>query len=223
MAKSPFERVFSKVDRKRILQRAIKEKTKIFIKNSKNVMYPFHALMVDGDLNVYGTLDETTLEPREFEKVTALFYLDRERYFITTRFKKLEGYWTLLSDQEFYRLNRRTAFRIQIPEKYDLSFHVSAIRNIEINKKFRIFEISSAGARIFWDSNKRLAVSSVLKGSLQWGRGKILPIEASVVHQLNDGIFGVRFVHMSPNTANRLKILCLETQLDLNSPKKTPL
>ena len=196
----------------------IREKTKVYLKNGKNQLYTFEPMTLDASLNVSGYMGDP--KPRDFEKVTALFYIDKERYFITTRVKFQDGYWTLLSDQQFYRLNRRTAYRTQIPAKYDLTYHISTIRNIEINGKVQILDISSGGARIQWVNGRKLSVGSVLKGSLQWGKGKILPIDASIVHVLDDGVFGIRFVHMSPGTANRLKILCLETQLELGGGKK---
>jgi hypothetical protein len=214
MAKSPFERVFSKIDRKRILQKVIREKTKVFLKNSKNQLYTFEAMTLDASLNVKGFIVEG--KPREYEKVTALFYIDKERYFINCRMRQEGPYWTLSSDQQFYRLNRRMAYRIQIPPGYDLTYYISTVRNIEINRKAQISEISSGGARIHWPNGRKLSTGSLLKGSLQWGKGNVLPIDASVVHVLETGKFGIKFVHMSPVTANRLKILCLETQFELN-------
>ncbi len=218
MAKSPFERVFSKIDRKKILQGVIKEKAKIFLKNAKNKLYQFQPSYVDEALNLYGYI--VGEEPKDFEKVTALFYYNKERYFITTRTKKKDGVWGLLSDQQFYRLNRRTAFRIQIPVSQEITFYISAIRNIEINRELRVVEISSGGARIYWNNPRRVAVGSVLKGSLQWGKGKILPVDAAIVHILEDGLFGLKFVHLSPSTHNRLKLLCLEIQMDIESGRK---
>jgi hypothetical protein len=219
MAKSPFERVFSKIDRKRILQGVIKEKIKVYLKNSKNQLFLFRATYVDDQLNLHGYVEGE--EPKDFEKVTALFYLGKERYFITTRVKKKDGVWGLMSDQQFYRLNRRAAFRIHIPISHDMTLYISTIRNIEINQKLRIIEISSGGARVHWLNPKRLAVGSIMKGSIQWGQGKLLPIDAQLVHILNDGMFGLRFVHMSPSTQNRLKLLCLETQMELSGREPT--
>lgn len=215
MAKSPFERVFSKIDRKRILQKVISDKIKVFLKNGKNQLFTFEAKSLDTQMNVSGRVGKE--EPRDFEKVTALFHIDKDRYFINTRIKRQKDGWMLLNDQQFYRLNRRMAYRIHIPASYDLTYHISTVRNIEINAKVQVLEISSGGARIHWLNGRRLSVGSVLQGSLQWGKGKILPIEASVVHVMADGIFGIRFVHMSPSTANRLKLLCLETQMELNT------
>ncbi len=214
MAKSPFERIFSKVDRKKILQGAIKQKIQIFLKNSKNQLFQFRATHVDDSLDIHGYIEGP--EPRDFEKITALFYLNKERYFITTRAKKKDGVWSLLSDQQFYKLNRREAFRIQIPVSHDVTYYISTIRNIEINQQVRIIEISSGGARIHWRNPRRLSIGSVMKGSIQWGKGKLLPVDASVVHIMEEGIFGLKFVHMSPSTINRLKLLCLETQMELS-------
>jgi hypothetical protein len=209
-AKPPFERVFSLIERKKLLQRVAKEKTKVLIKTPKNEVFEFRAFGVDASFNLEGQLSGG--EVREYDKVTALFYVAQDRYFITTRIKKKDGFHILLNDAQFYKFNRRSAFRVHLPESLEVSYYVSTIRNIEINRKVHVIEFSSGGARIQWVGEKRLANGTQLKGALQWGKGKVLPVEAVVVHNPQPGVYGLRFMNMTTVTMNRLKMLSIEVQ-----------
>lgn len=210
MEKPPFERVFSLIDRRKLLQRAAKEKIQIILKSTSGKISEFKIQSHDADFNLEG---QVIGEPfRDFDKVTALFYIDKERYFLTTRIKKKVGYYQLLNDPQFFKFNRRNAFRITVPTSIELSYHIQSIRNIEVNKKVSVMEFSSTGARLFWPGESKLSKNTVVKGVLQWGKGKTLPVDCSVVHTPEKGIYGVRFVNLQASTVNRLKMLSIEIQ-----------
>ncbi len=215
MSKAPFERVFSLIERKKILSKVAKEKIRVLLKGANNEVMELKVSEMDSQGNLQGAILGKT--PKDFEKVTALFYIGRERYFLTTKIKKKsEDRWLLLNDTQLFRFNRRNAFRVFVPPGVDLNFFVSTVRNIEINKKVNVLDFSSGGARLHWYSDKKLPVGTQIKGVLQWGNGKILPIEATIVHSPETGIYGVRFVRMSSVTLNRLKMLSVEIQQEIN-------
>jgi c-di-GMP-binding flagellar brake protein YcgR len=215
MVKSPFERIFSKIDRKKIFLGLVKSGQKIYLKTQSQNILEFRALSVDETLTLYGEVQKG--QPVSFEKVTALFYLNNERYFLITRLKKREDQWSLVSDHQFFRLNRRNAFRTKVPASSELSLFVSAIRNIEVQKKVQILEISSGGARVYWNITKKLPVGTQMKAFVQWGKDKMLPVEALVVHQLEAEIFGLKFINMNPTLQNRLKHLSIDLQMQYES------
>lgn len=213
MAKAPFERIFSLIERKKILQRAAKERVKVIVKSLKNEIYQFQTFGLEGGQHLEGLV--TAGKPKDFEKVTALFYVDGDRYFVTTRIKKKGENFLLLNDAQFYKFNRRAAYRIKVPAFLEVSFFISTIRNIEVNRKVPILEFSSGGAKIYWDGNKRFTAGTILRGSLQWGNGKVQAIEASVVHSPEQGVYGLRFVNLTAMTIARLKMLSVEIQQEL--------
>lgn len=210
MPKAPFERVFSLIERKKILQRVAREKAKVLLKTSSNQISEFQAEDFEGTANLIGHLTSGSL--RDFEKVTALFYVGTDRYFLTTRIKKKDDYYVLLNDAQFFKFNRRTAFRVNVPLSLEMSFHVHSIRNIEVNKKVGLIEFSSGGARIYWPGDRKLSKGALIRGTIQWGSGKVLQVDALVVHSPTNGIYGIRFINLSVLTTNRLKLLSIEVQ-----------
>ncbi len=211
MVKSPFERIFSKIDRKKIFLGLIKSGQKIYLKTQSNQIIEFKPLATDEQLILHGEILKGL--PTDFDKVTALFYYNKERYFLVTRIKRSKDSWNLMSDHQFFRLNRRNAFRTNVPPSAELSLFVSTIRNIEILKKCQILELSSGGARVYWHITKRLAIGTPMKAIIQWGKDKMLPVDVVVVHQIDDEIYGLKFQHMGLTLQNRLKHLSIELQM----------
>ncbi|MEZ0391174.1 MAG: PilZ domain-containing protein [Pseudobdellovibrionaceae bacterium] len=183
---------------------------KIVLKTGSNQVVEFRTMGIQDDFSLEGVVVGGAV--KDYEKVTALFYVNGERYFITTRLRKKEGYFVLVNDTQFYRFNRRAAFRVEIPERLDVSFFISTIRNIEVNRRVPVVEFSSGGARIRWNGDKKLSKGTLIRGSLQWSKGKVLPVEAHVVHSPEVGIYGLRFVSLTTVTINRLKMLSIEIQ-----------
>jgi hypothetical protein len=212
MVKAPFERIFSFAERKKILHKIAKENLKVIIKGPQNKVLELKAEEIDSAFNLSGNLNENPNNFKDFEKVTALFHVDRERYFLTTRLKIKKDKWVLLDDQQFYKFNRRSAFRVDIPKKFPILFQVSSIRNIEVNKKAAVIEFSTTGARLQSTGDVRFSTGATLKGSLQWGKDKALLIDALVIHSPEKNIYGVRFINLNSATVNRLKMLSIEIQ-----------
>jgi hypothetical protein len=211
MNKSPFERVFSLVDRRKLLQSVARNHVTVILKNERNQVYIFKAEKMDKEFNLQGTVPNHS--GNSVEKVTALFYIDKERYFLTTKLKMKEGkVCVLLNDTQFFKFNRRNAYRITLDGTVEMSLQILTIRNIDVKKNIRVIEFSSGGARVHWTGNNKLSVGTIIKGVLQWRKGKFVPIDASVVHNLGNGIYGVRFVNLTPSLVNRLKMLSIEVQ-----------
>ena len=209
MPKAPFERIFSLVERKKILQRVVRDRIPVMLKVGSGV-FTLKPLSLDANFGVQGVCSEDSL--KDFEKVTALFYVDKDRYFLTTRLKKKDHIYTLLNDAQFFKLNRRNAFRIHLPPRLGVYFVTTSVRNIEVKRKMTVLEFSSGGAKLYWPNETKLAKGTILKGLLQWENGKILSLDCSVVHAPEAGIYGVRFVNLSTASQNRLKMLSIEFQ-----------
>ena len=211
MAKEPFERVFSLIERKKLLTKVAHEKKKIILKNTDGEVFEFFPAYIDPkSFDITGLV--TGLDPKKKEKVVAMFYVDKDRYFMTTVLQKNENHWVLFSDQQFFKFNRRSAFRVEIPKDLEVSFFVNTVRNIELNRNVEMVEISATGAKILWVGETRLAKGTMLRGALQWGKGKVLPVEASVIHSPIKGAFGIRFINLNSILQNRLKMLVIEIQ-----------
>lgn len=210
MAKAPFERVFSLIERKKLLRRVAKDNLKVLIKFANNQVGEFKVQSVDDQSNLTGIIVGPM--PRDFEKTTALFYVDHDRYFLTTRIKKKGEQWVILNSAEFFKFNRRTAFRVRVPENLQLTYFIMSVRNIEVSKPVEVIDFSSGGARIKWFLEKKMSNGTPMKGVFQWGKGKVIPVEAVIVHCPQPGTYGIRFVNLTSVTVNRLKMLSVEIQ-----------
>ncbi len=211
MAKEPFERVFSLIERKKLLSRVAKEQKKIILKNTESDVFEFHPVVIDLKTNdLMGHIKGG--HPKPVEKVVAMFYVDKDRYFMTTLLKKMDGHSLLISDPQFFKFNRRSAFRVELSADLEVSFFINAIRNIEMNRTVNVVDVSATGARISWVGETRLTKGTILKGALQWGRGKVLPVDAMVIHSPIKGTFGLRFINLNTSIQNRLKMLVVEIQ-----------
>jgi hypothetical protein len=214
MTKKPFERVFSLIERKKILRRVSLEKISVLIKVGESQVYEFKVTGIDSSFNLDGFA--VGYNPRDFQRVTALFYVDKERYLLNTRLRKMDSGLKLLSDSQFFRFNRRSAFRISIPARIEIFLFVESIRNIEVQRKLPIIEVSTGGARIHWSNNRRLAPGTPISGYLQYGKGSPIPIKAVVAHALGADLYGIRFVHLTTGTLNRLKVLSVQIQQEIH-------
>lgn len=216
MPKAPFERIFSLSERKKILANVLKDKVKIIVKIDKNLVFEVKAEELNSAFDLSGVLrGQEVPSVRNFDKVTILFHVENERYFMTTQFKLDGTKWSIVSSPHVYKFNRRSAFRVHIPEKTEVVFQIFAVRNIEMNKKARIIEMSSNGARMKFLGETRFSSGTILKGTLQWGKGKLLPVDALIVHSPAKNTYGVRFVNLTGTTMNRLKMLSVEIQREI--------
>ena len=78
--------------------------------------------------------------------------------------------------------------------------------------RYEVVDVSATGAKIAWVGETRLTKGTILKGALQWGKGKVLPVDAIVIHSPLKGTFGLRFVNLNTSIQNRLKMLVIEIQ-----------
>lgn len=212
MKPSPFERVLSLKERKEHFALLCSHKSQIIVKSTTNEVGVFTPTMVDKNGDLLGYFRPKSPWKRELNTVNALFYKKSDRYFIKTKLQKLRSQWKLQMSSEFFKLNRRNAFRVQIPTRMDLYFVIGSIRNIEFKKRVRIREISSQGARIEWPFETSPQKNSILRGYIDWGKVRNFEIEAQLIHQPDKEQWGVKFVNMDSVTHNRLKLLCVEVQ-----------
>lgn len=213
MPKSPFERIFSLTERRKILSKAVQDKSAVVVKSVSQKIAQLKVEAVDLNLSISGKNPNLSkIGFRDFEKVTILLYQNNDKYFINGKIKLNQDQWTLVIEPQFYRLNRRNSFRILLPEKIDLNFQINQIRNIEVNKQCRLLEFSTGGCRVVFPSEMKLSNGSIVKGFLQFGPGKILSINALVVHSPKPRVFGFKFINLNSVTLNRLKMQSIEIQ-----------
>lgn len=216
MPKAPFERIFSLSERKKVLAKVLKDKVKIVVKTNNNLVFEVRAEDMNSAFDLSGILRGQPLpSARVFDKVTVLFYVGDDRYFMTTQFKLDGTKWKITNSPHLYKFNRRSAFRITLNSKTEVLYQLFSVRNIEMNRKAKVIEISSSGARLQFLGESKFSNGTTLKGTLQWGKGKLLSVDALIIHSPGKNVYGVRFINLSGTTMNRLKMLSVEIQQEL--------
>lgn len=214
--KKPFERILSLVDRKRIFLEAITKRVPIIVKLNDGKLLSFRGLNLTAEGHMDGLVNEKSLVGSKQRVVTVFFYVKKDRLFLNTKLVKTDLGWRILNATDFYKLNRRESFRIDIPENIQINFHVTSAGGIPCNVSTRVIEYSAGGARVRWTTLPQIKKGFVLKGNLIWLKGKQFTISALVKHQPSAGIWGLEFVELDSVQTNRLKVLSIELQQMVN-------
>lgn len=164
-----------------------------------------------------GVLNKRLLDSAKTRNVTVMFHCGKDRYFLNTRIVRVPTGWRLKNCGDFYKLNRRGSFRVEVPASIQLGFNVISASGELCMTTARLVEFSAGGAQIRWPANaSTIKKGSLLKGNLIWFRGRTVPVTAEVKHQMKPGIFGVSFLFSDSVQANRLKLMSVELQQMVN-------
>lgn len=210
MPKAPFERILSQIDRRKILQRKISLKENIVCKISDGTIVNFVPVLLHADSSVEGLVyvrDNVNVNGRN---VTAMFRVDKDLYFITSKLLKKDSRWRLVNSAEFYLLNRRESFRIEVPPQLGLNLSVNTVNRDVFNVSSRIVDFSSGGLRLRW-AGEPLEVHDIVKGHLLWFRDKKVPVTLEVRHASKEHC-GLQFINMDAVQVSRLRNMSIELQ-----------
>lgn len=215
-SKQPFERILSLIDRKKIFLDLISNKIPIIVKLSDGKLLSFRGINLTSEGHLEGLLNEKGLGASKQKTVVVFFYVKKDRYFVNTKLIKNNLGWRILNATDFYKLNRRDSYRIEIPDSIQISFQATNAGGTPCNITTRVIEFSAGGARIRWPGNPAIKRGQVLKGTWLWLKGKQFPITALVKHQPVQGVYGIEFIEMDTALSNRLKVLSIELQQLVN-------
>lgn len=213
MAKAPFERVLSLIEKKKLIRNLISAKAPILCKFSNGAVHQFFPRKVSTEGHIDGFFEDK--EPTKTALAgltTAMFYCQSDRYFLNTKVVRVLGNWRLQSGPDFYKLNRRESYRVSIPLNISVFFHVTLLNTKLCSIKARMSEFSAGGAKLRWPAKGPLPKGTILTGNLLWFRGKSVPISAQVVHASKSGHYGIKFIGVDAVDANRLKLMSVELQ-----------
>jgi hypothetical protein len=214
--KQPFERILSLIDRKKIFLDIISQKIPVVIKLGDGKLISFRGINLTSEGHMEGLLNEKGVGPAKQRNVTVFFYLKKDRFFLNTKLLKNNLGWRILNATDFYKLNRRESYRIDVPDNLTINFQVTNAGGTPCNVTARVVEFSAGGARIRWPGNPIIKRGHILKGTWIWMKGKQFSVNALVKHQPVQGIFGLEFIEMDAVQMNRMKVLSIELQQMVN-------
>jgi hypothetical protein len=215
VSKSPFKKVPSMIERKKILGQSIGARSRILMKGSDGSLIFFEPMYQFSDGSLEGQIYEHYLKSNP-HKVLVLVTIQKERYFLNTTMSRTEHGWKLNITSDFYVLNRRNGFRVAVPKSAGMKFQLSyASGTTKAHYSLPILEISVGGARIMIPPTLKVKKNSILRGTIEWQKTRNLQVEATVLHSPSTFVWGVKFTHTDTITANRLKMLAVEIQQNI--------
>jgi len=211
MAKNPFEKIVSLVDRRTLFESVFKNKVISSIKLSNGDLFHFKAIGVFEDGGLLGTFQEKN-QVSSAQPVTMLMRINKDRYLVQTELQPTIKGYKLNMNSHFYKFNRRDSVRIDIPEDVAMTFEIYSIGDQALRVKAKMIEMSQTGARFLFKEPLNLQKGLIVRGTFAAHKNFNTNLECQLIHNPLPNVWGVRFVNMDSVTANRIKSLNIEMQ-----------
>lgn len=209
MGKSPFERILSRVERRKLLLSLVSSKEPVLCRLDDGVEALFIVEQVAADLSVSGNLYTRGRVQGLSRRIIASFQVERNSYFVSTHMQLVRNQWTLKYSADFFMLNRRRHVRTEIPGFYELHFELVGQT---FSPNISLVEMSASGARIAWKSLVPLRAGDRFSARLRDKKGRAIHVHAEIKHTLGTHIYGVEFVEATQFQNTRLRQLSAELQ-----------
>lgn len=233
-SKSPFEKIRSLVERRKLYEQLIHSRGEIICKAESEHLFTFTPFQLFGDAMVQGLLTAVDKVPQEDVAIIGNFVVGEDRYFVSGLMKFLSGEGLLHLDSDIYKLQRRASHRIQIPKEFPLELIITKHNNSLVNVGAQVVDVSAGGVRVHFCSSasnsKKIAdikdpgfkTGDTFTCSIHPPSGKVIDLQAIVKHRLEavqDGQvishFGCEFQLLTPILNHRLMALSLDLQRKL--------
>lgn len=235
MPKSPFEKVRSLVERKKLFEALLAEQTAVVCKGDGEILFELKPMTLVGDSHIQGFM--TGIEgpvPKQDMPVLGNFSVGADRFFFKADLKVHQDEASFSLQSEVYRLQRRTTMRLHLPSSLGVYLALTEYKNKFIYSVAQIADISAGGARIFFsdvDSPTGSATHSQVpdlkpgdqfKAVLHIGDHKTLELKVEVKH-VQQAVFhgqivnhfGTEFVELTPLIKSRLLAMTMDLQRKL--------
>lgn len=231
MSKSPFEKVRSLVERRKLFEALLIEQTEILCKGEDESLFNFKpiALVSDSLLQGYMTAIEKT--PQQDLDALGNFSVGVDRYFFKAPFKIMGDEAAFHVACDVFQLQRRATMRLHPHQDLGVYLALTEFQNKPIYTIAQIADISSGGARIFFSqvaspipASTRMENPGLRQGDrfrcvLHLSDNKTLDLMAEVKH-IQQAVhlgaivdhLGVEFVDFTPVVKNRLMAMTMDLQ-----------
>ncbi len=230
MGKTPFEKVRSLVERRKIFETLLHEKTEILCKGDDETLFHLHPISIVSDSHIHGWMELIDGLPQKDCDIIGNFTVGSERYFFQTSLKVADGEAGFLINSDVFRLQRRSSIRLHVNPIYEMYLAITEFKGGAVYSIAQLADVSAGGARIFFSdldspiqaSNSKtlnLQLKDRFKAILHLGSKKSLEVYCEVKHSqqaIYRGSvvehFGIEFVDLSPAVKNRLLALTMDLQ-----------
>jgi hypothetical protein len=231
MAKTPFEKVRSLVERKKLFEALLREQqNEILCKGEDDSLFHLKPTSIIGDQSIQGWMQAIENLPVKDTEILGNFAIGTERYFFhtTMKIKGEDASFPLSAD--VFRLQRRSSLRLPLNPDYEMYMAITEFQGRSVYFIAQMADLSAGGTRIFFSDvdaplqatnskSLNLKVNDTFKGILHLGKKKSLEVQCLVKHTrqaVNRGAvvehFGIEFVELSVAVKNRLLALTMDLQ-----------
>lgn len=231
-AKEPFEKVRSLVERRKIFQTVVEQKSEIVCKANGDQLFLYEPIDSDEVIHlnlgtsavVYGRVRNLVPTPSKPFEVIGHFSVDLDRYFFRGKFipagSEGTGLFELDGTCDVFKLQRRQTFRVPVPADTPIYISAHTHNRKPIQVDFKISDISVGGARVFRPlADYKLEVGDKLTGVVHSTGGKTVEFQAEVRHSMPQAFqgdvvphFGIEFVEPTVGFKNRMMALTMDLQ-----------
>ncbi len=230
MAKIPFEKIRSLVDRRKLFEALLREQTEILCKGDDESLFHLKPISIVGDNLIHGWMDPIESLPKSDTEVLANFSVGLERFFFHAPMKIINEEASFQINCDVYRLQRRSSLRLAMHSSYEVYMAITGFNSKPVYTVAQVADLSAGGARLFFSDvdspiqagNSKpidLKVGNQFKAVLHLGQKKTLDVQCEVKH-IQQGVhrgavteyYGVEFVDLTPTLKNRLLSMTMDLQ-----------
>lgn len=223
--KEPFERIKSSRERLELFQSLSQLKLDLLCKAQEDSLFSFKINSVDPK-EVRGRLVAIDKIPSQGGAAVMQVVLEQDRYFFNCELEISGNEASFKWDVPIYKLQRRSSFRIPIPESLEFSLNLIQLNGKAIFWEARVVDFSEGGIKCFLhDPDRQLSVADSLKLAVHAYHGKNLELEAVVRHAQKvaqyENIhlhYGIEFINVSASVKSKLVALSLDLQRRIVMP-----
>lgn len=231
MSKTPFDKIRSLVERRKLFEQVIAQQGEITCKGSDDSLFQFKPTeMIDGDF-VQGAVVNIEKMPQIKTDVIGNFAVGTDRYFFTGAFACNGAQGALSANCEVFQLQRRSSFRLSLRPQMGLFMAVIDFQGKPLYLIAHVADISAGGARIYFSETHSTAgisgtskdpglkAGARFKAVIHPPSGKNLEVlcevkhmQKAVAHDQMVDQFGVEFVDLDHRVKNRLTAMTMDLQ-----------
>lgn len=151
------------------------------------------------------------------QKVTFSFLDGSDKYLFQSEVEVKEGALLVKKVSDFFRLQRRSDYRLRLPEDYQAVIEFVGVNGVRPKTRFRIDDVSANGAGAFVNEDDKVIVRGLrFNAILRFPRRPPLEVEGEVRHREKNRV-GLCFDRMTPETDKRLRAVVMELYRELFS------
>lgn len=201
-----FEPVLTEFERRQVFDRLLGADPMMKLRGRDESEMQVRLEACDG-FQLVATYEPTTIPFVPAETLSVWFYLGSDLFFFRCQPQFAGMRVTLPFPVDLFRKQKRTNFRLTIPETYPASFQIDGLDDSDWDREVRVLDLNSDGAGLLGSSEDQWQLGQVLRGFLKMGSHRKVRLVAEVKHVKPVAVgvqIGTEFRHREGGTEDLL-------------------